>query len=74
MLKIENISKTFDGNKVLDNINIDVNNGSIYGLIGKNGVGKTTLMNIVAGLSTPDTGVCGVYGENEQRIHGAKVG
>ena len=74
MLKIENISKTFDGNKVLDNINIYVNNGSIYGLIGKNGVGKTTLMNIVAGLSTPDIGVCGVYGEDEQRIDGAKVG
>lgn len=74
MLKIENISKTFDGNKILDNINIEVNNGSIYGLIGKNGVGKTTLMNIVAGLSTPDTGFYGVYGEDEQRIDGAKVG
>ena len=74
MLKIENISKTFDRNKVLDNINIEVNTGSIYGLIGKNGVGKTTLMNIVAGLSTPDTGSCGVYGEDEQLIDGAKVG
>ncbi len=74
MLRIQRISKSFDGKQILKNINITVDTGSIYGLVGKNGVGKTTLMNIVAGLSTPDTGFYGVYGEDEQCIDGTKVG
>ena len=49
MLEIRNLSKQFDGNYVLKNINMDIQARQIYGLIGANGSGKSTLMNIMNG-------------------------
>lgn len=48
MIKLKNVSKSYDNNLVLDNINIDLEDNKIYGLIGRNGVGKTTLMKILS--------------------------
>ncbi|MCH4451230.1 ABC transporter ATP-binding protein [Staphylococcus haemolyticus] len=48
-MKLENITKTYGDNNVLDNINFDFGNSKIVGLIGKNGVGKTTLMKVMNG-------------------------
>jgi len=47
MLKIINLSKNFGENKVLDNINFEVPEGTIFGLLGPNGAGKTTLLRII---------------------------
>ncbi len=56
MLKVENISKSFDGNKVLDNVSFAVERGEAVALLGANGAGKTTLLRIITTLLTPDSG------------------
>jgi ABC-2 type transport system ATP-binding protein len=48
---------------VLNGINLDIQPGIIYGLLGKNGEGKTTLLHIIGGLLFPDSGTCRVLGE-----------
>lgn len=48
MIKLENVSKSYGNNIVLDNIDLCLENNRIYGLIGRNGVGKTTLMKILS--------------------------
>jgi len=56
-IEIENVSKSYSDNVVLKNISIKVEAGSCYCLLGKNGVGKSTLLNIVNDLIEPDTGI-----------------
>ncbi len=56
MIKISNVTKTFDDFKAIDNISIEVGNSSVYGLVGYNGAGKTTLLKMIAGIYTPDSG------------------
>lgn len=50
MIRIENLEKSYNGLKVLKGLNLEVNKGEIYGFIGHNGVGKSTTINILAGL------------------------
>lgn len=50
VLKMNNISKEFYGNKVLKNVNLSVKKGEIHALMGENGAGKSTLMNILFGM------------------------
>ena len=50
ILRIENLTKSYDKNTVLKNINLEINEGSIFGLIGPNGAGKSTLMKSILGL------------------------
>ena len=56
MIRLSNISKSFGKMQVLKDISLEVKNGQIYGLIGYNGVGKTTLMKIICGIYRPDSG------------------
>jgi len=55
-LEMRNITKYFNGNRVLDKCNFSVNQGEVHALVGENGAGKSTLMKILAGLYTPDEG------------------
>lgn len=55
-LSIEHVSKRFGGVIAVDDVSIDVPNGSILSIIGPNGAGKTSLLNMVSGFYTPDTG------------------
>lgn len=50
LLKVEGVSKEFEGNKVLKNINFTLGRGQILGLVGENGAGKSTLMKILFGM------------------------
>lgn len=52
MLEVKNLSKQFDGNYVLKNVNLTIRDGEVYGLIGANGSGKSTFMNILNGKSS----------------------
>jgi ATP-binding cassette subfamily F protein 3 len=56
VLSVENISKSFDGNKLLNNINFNIYRGEKVGLIGPNGIGKTTLFRIILKEISPDEG------------------
>lgn len=56
VLKITNLSKYYGDTMVLDNVNLQIKQGDIYGLIGNNGAGKTTIMKIITGLQTPSHG------------------
>lgn len=63
MIKIEHVSKSFDGKKVLDDVSIEVKAGTIYGLIGENGVGKSTLIQCLTGIYQQDEGVIEIDGQ-----------
>ena len=56
LISLRNISMSFGKRKVLDNISFDVNRGSIMGLLGPNGVGKSTIFSLVLGQLKPSYG------------------
>ena len=56
VLKLTNLFKYYGNTIVLDNVNLQIKQGDIYGLIGNNGAGKTTIMKIITGLQTPSNG------------------
>ena len=62
IIKVNSISKRFGGNKAVDHVSIDIPKGSILGLIGPNGSGKTTVLNMLSGELMPDEGT--VFLEN----------
>ena len=56
MITVENLNKSFDGRKVLDDINVEFMNGRTNLIIGQSGSGKTVLMNSIVGLLQPESG------------------
>ncbi len=56
MIKIQNVSKSFNGNIAIQDLNIEVEKGEILGLLGANGAGKSTTINMLLGFLTPDSG------------------
>lgn len=56
LLTLENISKSFGGERIFENVCAEVNEGERIAIIGPNGAGKTTLLNIIAGTEEPDGG------------------
>lgn len=65
-IEIENLTKAFGSKVALDNVNLTLEKGQIVGLLGPNGSGKTTMIKILNGLLTPNSG--------EARINGMKPG
>ena len=55
-IEIKNLTKVLGGNTVVDNVNITMESGTVYGLCGYNGCGKTMLMRLIAGLIIPTKG------------------
>jgi len=66
LLEIKNLSKSFDNKQILKDVNLKVTKGKIIGLLGKNGVGKTTLIKLINDLLVPTTG--------EILINGKRIG
>ena len=66
LLEIKNLSKSFDNKQILKDVNLKVTSGKIIGLLGKNGVGKTTLIKLINDLLVPITG--------EILINGKRIG
>ena len=63
-VELRNVSKTIKGNKVLDAVNLQLEEGKVYGFFGRNASGKTMLFRAVAGLVIPDEGFVRVLGKN----------
>lgn len=64
MIEINNVSFEIDGKKILKDINIKIPEGKIYGIIGPNGVGKTTLLRCLTGIYETTSGSVNYNGEN----------
>ena len=56
MIKLNDISKSFKNKKALDKLSLEVSSGEIYGLLGANGAGKSTTLNLLLGFLRPDSG------------------
>ena len=63
MIKADNATKRFDDITAVDHICAEVQNGSVYGLIGSNGAGKSTFLRMLAGILAPDEGEVWIDGE-----------
>ena len=68
IIELKNISKSFDGETVLDNINLNIYDNEFLTLLGPSGCGKTTTLRIIAGFETPDSGDVLFLGEDIREL------
>ena len=64
IIQFENISLAYGNRLILDNINFSINEGQIFGMLGPNGVGKSTIFNLITGLINPGSGKIKIAGED----------
>ena len=74
MLKIQNLTKIYGKNTVLDHVNMNIPKGKVYGLIGPNGAGKSTIMKILTGLINKTSGSIIFEGREWSRRDLQKIG
>ena len=63
MIEIRGVTKYFDKIKALDDVDINIKDGSIYGLVGTNGAGKTTIIKNIMGIQKPEEGTISISGQ-----------
>lgn len=68
IIQCENITHYYGKRLIYENLNFEVPQGKILGLLGKNGTGKTTIINILNGYLKPRSGVCRLFGEKMEEI------
>jgi branched-chain amino acid transport system ATP-binding protein len=68
VLSCEGIERAFGGLMALKGVSLDVREGEIFGLVGPNGSGKTTMVNVVTGFYPPNRGTVTLFGENITRL------
>jgi len=68
VIEVRDLEHFYGKNKVLHGLSFDVKRGSIFGLLGKNGAGKTTSINIMMGFLRPDKGTCTILGEHAHAL------
>lgn len=66
-LKIDNVSKSFDGKEAVKSVNFSIRQGEIFGLLGPNGAGKSTTINMIAGVVRIGSGRIAAFGHDNQR-------
>ncbi len=74
MLKLENLKKVYDGVTILENINLDIEDGEIVSILGPSGCGKTTLLNLILGIADADGGRIIFNGEDITNVPMEKRG
>lgn len=70
-IKVEHLSKSYGNLKVIDNLNLSVKSGTVYGLLGANGAGKSTTIECVLGIKKADTGTVSIleHDPKKDRTH-----
>jgi len=69
LLETKGLTKQFGHHKAVDNVNVHIKKGSIYGFIGRNGAGKTTFLKMISGLSGPTQGEVHLFGYTGKDLH-----
>ena len=64
IIEFNDISLSYGNRLILDNLSFKINEGQIFGMLGPNGVGKSTIFNLITGLINPKSGKIKIYGEN----------
>ena len=64
ILEFQDISLSYGNRLILDNLNFKINEGQIFGMLGPNGVGKSTIFNLITGLINPNNGKIKISGQN----------
>ena len=64
LLDVKNLGISFGGLRAVNGVNMDIEEGELYGLIGPNGAGKTTIFNLLTGVYKPDEGIIRLDGED----------
>ena len=64
VIEFENISLSYGNRLILDNLSFKINEGQIFGMLGPNGVGKSTIFNLITGLINPNNGKIKITGQN----------
>ncbi len=67
MIKINNVSHSLGGKEILKNVNLEIQDGSVMGLVGINGAGKTTLLRLISGVYGAESGEILIDGESIDR-------
>ena len=68
IIEFDNVSLAYDERLILDNINFKINEGQIFGMLGPNGVGKSTIFNLITGLIKPKSGRIIIDGEDATNL------
>ncbi len=67
MITLSNVQKSYGSHQVLNDVSLNVRKGEIYGLIGKNGAGKTTIFKIILGLTEYEQGRLSIAGSRSEK-------
>ena len=63
-VSVKNLTKSFSGRRVVDNLSFDVQKGEVFALLGHNGAGKSTTIDLILGLKAPEEGFAKILGTN----------
>ena len=69
VLKLENISFTYDKKPIFKNLNLQFEKGKVYAIVGKSGTGKTTLLSVLSGLAAPTSGNVYYKGQEVEKMN-----
>ncbi len=74
ILKLENVTKTYDKHRAVDQVSFEIPKGCIFGLLGPNGAGKTSLIRIITTITRADSGTVYLDGEKLNSSHPSQIG
>ena len=69
ILEVKSVSKSFGNIKALDNVDFYLQKGVVHGLLGENGAGKSSLMNVLSGIYLPESGTIKIKNQNIHKMN-----